>query len=229
MVAAAKPVGGAESHDFDLGITSMTQRLAIAILLISVSTLSTRPAFAEITSVSASAPGGTVSSLAIESTFMTDDSVQFDADYKSPAPIVLTLTVDGSGNYFIGAPNGTVTNSTTASFPSFFAFLEGAPAGVIFVEASWDGEVFNNGTSFIPAFPTEVSFNFLERRLLYSKFGDGAADLRGPFDADGGPGAVHLGDDSRRPRGASLRGLLAVAKRDSGLTCPTDGRSTPAL
>ena len=41
--------------------------------------------------------------------------------------------------------------------------------------------------------------------------------------------AVHLGDDSRRPRGASLRGLLAVAKRDSGLTCPTDGRSTPAL
>ena len=159
MVAAAKPVGGAESHDFDLGITSMTQRLAIAILLISVSTLSTRPASAEITSVSASGPGGTVSSLAIESTFMTDDSVQFDADYKSPAPIVLTLTVDGSGNYFIGAPNGTVTNSTTASFPSFFAFLEGAPAGVIFVEASWDGEVFNNGTSFIPAVATEVSFN----------------------------------------------------------------------
>jgi hypothetical protein len=30
---------------------------------------------------------------------------------------------------------------------------------VIFVEASWDGEVFNNGTSFIPAVATEVSFN----------------------------------------------------------------------
>src|ERR1700691_3374501 len=107
MVAAAKPVGGAEAHDFHLGITSMTQRLAIAILLVSVSALSTRPVSAEITSVSASAPGGTVSSLAIESTFMTDDSVQFDADYTSAAPIVLTLTVDGSGNYFIGAPNGT--------------------------------------------------------------------------------------------------------------------------
>jgi hypothetical protein len=139
----------------------MTQRLAVAILLISGPALLARPASAEITAVSASGPGGTVSSLAIETTFTTDDSVQFDADYTSAAPIVLTLTVDGSGDYFIGVPIGSVTNSTSASFPSFFAFLEGAPAGATFNEATWEDAVFTNGTSFIPAFPntTEVSYN----------------------------------------------------------------------
>jgi PEP-CTERM motif len=151
-------VSGAKSTISISEITSMTHRLVVAVLLISVSGLLAPPASAEITSVSAAGPGGTVSSLAIETTFMTDDSVQFDANYTSPARIVLTLTVDGSGNYFIGAPFGDITNGTGASFPSFFAFLVGAPAGVTFDEASWEDAVFSNGANFIP--PTsEVAFN----------------------------------------------------------------------
>lgn len=136
----------------------MTQRLALAILLISVSA---RPASGEITSVSASGPGGTVSSLAVGTTFTALDSVQFDADYTSAAPIVFTLTVNGAAGYFIGAPMGSVTNSTSASFPSFFAFLEGAPAGVTLDEAGYDGSVFTNGVSFVPPGGpfTALSFN----------------------------------------------------------------------
>lgn len=143
-------------------MTSMTHRLVIAVLLISASGLLVPPASAEITSVSAAGSGGTVSSLAIETTFATDDSVQLDADYTSWAGIALTLTVNGSGNYFIGSPElATITDSTGASFPSFFAFLVGAPAGATFNESSWESNVFTNGTSLTPPYPnaTEVSFN----------------------------------------------------------------------
>jgi hypothetical protein len=139
----------------------MTHRLVVAVLLIiSVSGLLAPPASAEITSVSAAGPGGTVSSLAIETTYVTDDSVQFDANYTSPAQIVFTLTVDGSGAYFIGAPFGDVTNSTSTSFPSLFAYLVEAPVGTTLNEAGWDSHVFSNGPTFIPSFPitTEVAF-----------------------------------------------------------------------
>jgi hypothetical protein len=131
----------------------MLHRLAIAVLLVPVSGLIARPASATITSVSASRPGGTVSSLAIDTTFTTDDSVSFDATYTSPSWIVLTLSVDGSGSYFIGAPFGDVTNDTGASFPSFYALLVGAPAGATFNEASWVSAIFTNGAALNPPFP----------------------------------------------------------------------------
>ena len=101
-----------------------------------------------------------MSSLAIDTLFNTDNSVSFDATYTSAAQIVLTLTVNGSGDYFIGAP-GNITNSTSASFPSFFALLVGAPAGATFDKSSWDGSVFSNGTVLSPPFPnsTETTFN----------------------------------------------------------------------
>jgi PEP-CTERM motif len=137
----------------------MRRRLAAAVLLISVCGLLAAPASAQITSVSAAGPGGTVSSLAIGSTFFgTDDSIQFDANYTSPAPIVFTLTVDGSGDYFIGVPFGDITNGTGGSFPSFFAFLMGAPAGVAFDGAGWDPAVFSSGTNFPPS-TSEVALN----------------------------------------------------------------------
>jgi PEP-CTERM motif len=140
----------------------MLHRLAIATLLISMSGLLARPASAEITSVSASGPGGTVSSLVIDTTFNTDDSVSFDATYTSAARIVLTLTLNGSGDYFIGPePSGvTITNDTSASFPLFHALLVGAPTGVTFNEASWFPDVFSGGAGFIPSIfnATEVTF-----------------------------------------------------------------------
>ena len=143
------------------GASRMLHRLAIATLLISMSGLLARPASAEITAVSASGPGGTVSGLAIDTMFNTDDSVSFDATYTSAARIVLTLTVNGSGDYFIGGPVETITNDTGATFPSFFALLVGAPAGATFNESSWNGSVFSNGTVLSPPFPdaTEVTFN----------------------------------------------------------------------
>ena len=80
-----------------------------------------------------------MSGLAIDTMFNTDDSVSFDATYTSAARIVLTLTVNGSGDYFIGGPVETITNDTGATFPSFFALLVGAPAGATFneVELEW--------------------------------------------------------------------------------------------
>jgi hypothetical protein len=102
-----------------------------------------------------------VSSLAIGTTFTTDDSISFDATYTSPSRIVLTLSVDGSGSYLIGAPYADVTNDTGASFPSFYALLVGAPAGVTFNAAGWQDTIFPNGTTFSPAFPhtTQVTYN----------------------------------------------------------------------
>ena len=78
-------------------------------------------ASAGFTGASASGPGGTVTNLAIGTTFSTDDSIQFDANYTSLAPIDFFLTLNGTGSYFLGAPFGNVTNSTSSTFPSFYA------------------------------------------------------------------------------------------------------------
>ncbi len=75
-----------------------------------------------------------MSPLTIGTTFTTDDSVNFAATYTSASEIVLTLSLDGSGTYYIGAGNGHITNDTGAAFPSFYALLVGAPAGVTFNE-----------------------------------------------------------------------------------------------
>jgi hypothetical protein len=112
-------------------------------------------------SASASGPGGTVTNLAITTVFVTDDNIQFDANYTSKAPIDFFLTLNGEGNYFIGAGSGGITNSTSSTFPSFYADLVTASAGTRFNETSWDGDVFSNGTTFVPPFPnaTTVTFN----------------------------------------------------------------------
>jgi hypothetical protein len=92
-------------------------------------------------------------SLAIETTFSTDDSVQFNANYTANAGIDLFITLNGTGNYFIGAPFGGITNSTSSTFPNFYAFLVNAPAGTTFNESSWEGAIFSGGTSINPPFP----------------------------------------------------------------------------
>ncbi len=117
-------------------------------------------ASAGITGATAFGPGGTVTNLAIETTFTTDDSVQFDANYTAAAPIDFFLTLNGTGDYFLGAPFGNVTNSTGSTFHSFFAYLVSAPAGSTFNESSWDGAVFNNGTTISPPFPNSTLTTF---------------------------------------------------------------------
>ncbi len=140
----------------------MIRRLICAGILVSAfGILFARHASAGFTGASASGPGGTVTNLAIGTTFTTDDSIQFDANYTAAAPIDFFLTLNGTGNYFIGAPFGSVTNSTSSTFPSFYAYLVSAPAGSTFNESSWENATFTNGTSFIPPFPntTTVTFN----------------------------------------------------------------------
>jgi hypothetical protein len=117
-------------------------------------------ASAGFTGASASGPGGSVTNLAIETTFNTDDSIQFDANYTSLAPIDFFLTLNGTGDYFIGAPFGGITNSTSSTFSSFYAYLVNAPAGSTFNESGWEGTVFSGGTSLSPPFPNATLTTF---------------------------------------------------------------------
>jgi hypothetical protein len=139
----------------------MRRLIRVGILASAFGILLAGHASAGFTGASASGPGGTVTNLAIETTFSTDDSIQFDANYTSPGPIDFFLTLNGTGSYFLGAPFGNITNSTSSTFPSFYAYLVSAPAGSTFFESSWEGAVFSSGTSFTPPFPntTLVTFN----------------------------------------------------------------------
>jgi hypothetical protein len=144
------------------GSSAMIRRLmCVGILVSAFGILFVGHASAGFTSVSASGAGGTVTNLAIATTFSIDDSIQFDANYTSPAPIDLFLTLNGTGNYFIGAPFGGITNSTSSTFPSFYAYLVNAPAGSTFNESSWENGIFSNGTTSFPPYPntTTVIFN----------------------------------------------------------------------
>ena len=104
-----------------------------------------------------------MTNIAIETTFTTDDSVQFDANYTANAPINFILTLNGTGNYFLGAPFGNVTNSTSSTFPSFYAYLVSAPAGSTFNESSWDDSRFSNGTIFLRHTRTRRPQHFMGR------------------------------------------------------------------
>ncbi len=140
----------------------MTQKLRLIAMLVSAfAVLSARPATAGFLSVSASGPGGTVSNLQIATTFTTNDTIHYSATYTAQAPIIFSLTLSGSGNYFIGGTSGTITNNTGAPFPSFYAYLVDAPAGSTFNESSWDSTVYSGGTTEIPPFPNanEVLFS----------------------------------------------------------------------
>jgi hypothetical protein len=139
----------------------MRRVICVGILASAFGSLLAGQASAGFTGASASGPGGTVTNIAIETTFSTDDSVQFDANYTSPGPIDFFLTLNGTGDYFLGAPFGNITNSTGTTFSSFFAYLVSAPAGSTLDEASYDGSNFTNGVSFTPPFPnvTLITFN----------------------------------------------------------------------
>ena len=102
-----------------------------------------------------------MTNLAITTTFVTNDSVQYSANYTSLAPIDFNLTVSGPGNYFVGTTIETVTNSTGSLFPHFYAYLQDAPAGTSFNEAGWSSLVFSNGPSFLPQpFPNSTELEF---------------------------------------------------------------------
>ncbi len=135
----------------------MKHRLLCAAVLVSAfGVLFARNASAQITSVNASGPGGTVTDLA----FTTDD-IQYSADYTSRADIDFFITVSGPGSYLIGYPIASVTNSTGSLFSSFYAYLVDAPAGSTFNQAGWNSHVFSNDPIFTPPFPntTELLFS----------------------------------------------------------------------
>ncbi len=102
-----------------------------------------------------------MTNIAITTTFTTDDSIEFDANYTSRAPIDFFLTLNGTGSYFIGAPFGSITNSTSSGFPSFYAVVVSAPLGSIFNEASYNTGTFSNGVTFSPPYPntTLITYN----------------------------------------------------------------------
>ena len=135
--------------------------MCVGILVSAFGILFAGHAFAGITGASASGPGGTVTNLAIETTFTTDDSIEFDANYTSRAPINFFLTLSGTGMYFIGAPFGNITNSTSSSFPSFYAVVVSLPAGSLFNGASYNSGAFPNGVSFTPPYPNTTVITFI--------------------------------------------------------------------
>ena len=140
----------------------MIRRLTcVGILVSAFSSLFATHASAGFTSVSASGPGGTATNLAITTTFTTNDTINFDANYTSPAPIDFFLTLNGAGNYFVSDNVNDITNSTSSAFPSFYAFLVNAPAGTTFNESSWEGAVFSNGTTIAPPYPNATSTTFM--------------------------------------------------------------------
>jgi hypothetical protein len=72
----------------------MIRRLMCAGILVStLGIMFARHASAGITFASASGPGGSVTNLAIGTTVTTDDSIGFDANYTSRAPIDFFLTL----------------------------------------------------------------------------------------------------------------------------------------
>jgi hypothetical protein len=120
--------------------------------------LAAPPGYAEIISASAAGPGGTVHNLAIHTLVNLNDGVGFYADYTSLAGINVNVTVDGPGIYYVGYVN--ITNDTSSAFPSFYAYLNSAPAGSVLGGASYSASTFSNGVTFSPpADPTSVSFN----------------------------------------------------------------------
>jgi hypothetical protein len=112
-----------------------------------------------ITAVSTSGPGGTVTNLVIDKNVSTADSVSFDANFTSAAQIDFTLSVTGSGIYFLGVATGGITNSTSSAFPNFYAFLVSAPTGSTFTEAGFEFNAFSNA-ALSPPFPnsTEIIY-----------------------------------------------------------------------
>ncbi len=81
----------------------MRRPMCVGFLVSAFGILLAGHASAGFTAASASGPGGTVTNLAITTTFTTDDSIQFDANYTSQGPIDFFLTLNGTGNYFVGA------------------------------------------------------------------------------------------------------------------------------
>lgn len=119
-----------------------------------------RQASADITAVTASGPGGSVTDLAIATDFSPHDSVQFKAVFTSAAPITFDLTIDGPGGYIVGYPLQDVTNSTATPFPSFYAYQLDAQAGSTFYAGSYNVHAFSSGVTFAPPFPNATTVRF---------------------------------------------------------------------
>ena len=160
----------------------MRRLMCVGILVPAFGILLAGHASAGITGATAFGPGGTVTNLAIETTFTTNDSVQFDANYTAAAPIDFFLTLNGTGQYFVGSPFGNITNSTSNTFPSFYAFLVNAPAGTTFNESSWNGATFTQGTSISPPFPNvddhDISRTARHRAKCYDRGWRGIYHIR---------------------------------------------------
>lgn len=73
------------------------------------------PATAEIVSVTATGPGGTISPLDIATIVNTDDAVIYGADYTADAPIYITLTLSGGDSntqFFVAQGPNFLANSS---------------------------------------------------------------------------------------------------------------------
>jgi hypothetical protein len=115
------------------------------------------PAPAEITNVTATGPGGTVSDLAIGTASTTDDAVQFGASYTSDGLIYFTVTLghaDANTKYYID-PSNQIFNNSAATFPNFYAYLISGPAGTVINGAGQDETEFGLAVS---VSPTEIQW-----------------------------------------------------------------------
>jgi hypothetical protein len=105
------------------------------------------PARAEITNVTATGPGGTVSPLEIGTIFSTDDAVLFGSDYTAAGPIYLTLTLSAgdSNTEFVVSQipdDNFLANNSGVVFSNFYVALESAPKGTMFVAAGSSSNAF---------------------------------------------------------------------------------------
>ena len=141
------------------GELAMMKRLMMVGLIASTfGVVGGRPGYAQITSVTVDAPGNLVPYLQIDSLVNYDDAVAFKAYYLTPAAVDFDVTVAGPGIYYVGY--GYIENDTTATFPSFYGYLDSAPAGSVIGLASYSPSTFGNGVSGSPPdAPTSITFN----------------------------------------------------------------------
>jgi PEP-CTERM motif len=137
----------------------MNKILTAAALAAGYAAVFAGPAMAEIVSVSATGPGGTVSPLDIGTTVNTDDTVIYGSNYTAAAPIYITLTLGGGDSntqfFVVQSPNFLANNSGVV-FRNFYVDLVSAPRGTTFNEAGSAGNAF--GTPIFNAGMTGMVF-----------------------------------------------------------------------
>jgi hypothetical protein len=113
----------------------MRRFLRVACLVATPAVTSAGAATAGITVVSALAPAGTVTDLAVGTVNHPEDAVQFGGHYATDAPMdfFVTLGAGDSNTIYIIDPNGQIANNTGANFTKFYASLLSGPAGTTLV------------------------------------------------------------------------------------------------